>query len=88
MHFVYKTQNVCSTSIEMDINDGVVTNVCFTGGCSGNLKCIPLLVDGMKADDIAKKISGVTCGPKSTSCGDQLAHAVLAAKQAELAARS
>ncbi|MCH5163527.1 MAG: TIGR03905 family TSCPD domain-containing protein [Clostridiales bacterium] len=88
MHFVYKTQNVCSTSIEMDINDGVVTNVHFTGGCNGNLKCIPLLIDGMKADDIAKKISGVTCGNNTTSCGDQLAHAVLAAKQAELSANT
>ena len=68
----------------MDINDGVVTNVRFTGGCEGNLKSIPILVDGMKADDVAKKLSGVTCGGKPTSCGDQLARAVMEAKNAEL----
>ena len=88
MHFVYKTQNTCSTQIELDINDGVVTNVQFTGGCHGNLKTIPRLIDGMKADDIASKILGITCGYKDTSCGDQLAHAVLAAKEAEIAQRA
>ena len=87
MHFVYEPKNVCSTVIEMDINNGVVTNVRFTGGCSGNLKTIPRLVDGMTADDIARKIMGVTCGSNNTSCGDQLAHAVLAAKEAEIAQR-
>ena len=83
MHFKYETQNTCSTLIEMDINGGVVTNVRFTGGCNGNLKCIPILVNGMTADEIANKLSGVTCGFKHTSCGDQLAKAVLAAKSAE-----
>lgn len=68
----------------MDVNDGVISNVKFTGGCNGNLKSIPLLVDGMKADDIAAKLSGVTCGFRQTSCGDQLSKAVLAAKEAEL----
>ena len=87
MHFEYKTENTCSKLIEMDVNDGVITNVKFTGGCNGNLKSIPILVDGMKADDIAAKLTGVCCGPRSTSCGDQLARAVLAAKEAELAAR-
>lgn len=86
MHYQYKTANTCSTLIEMDINDGVVSNVKFTGGCNGNLKAIPILVDGMKADDIAAKLTGVKCGFKSTSCSDQLSKAVLAAKQAELQA--
>ena len=83
MHYEYKTKNTCSTKIEFDINDGIVTNVIFTGGCSGNLKCIPRLVDGLSADAIAEKIKGVTCGFKDTSCGDQLARAVLLAKEAE-----
>lgn len=87
MHYEYKTKNTCSTLIEMDVNDGVITNVKFTGGCNGNLKCIPRLIDGMKAEDIAAKLSGVTCGLRPTSCGDQLSKAVLAAKEAELAAR-
>ena len=87
MHYVYKTKGTCSTLIEMDVNDGVISNVKFTGGCSGNLKCIPLLVDGMTADDIATKLNGVTCGFKQTSCGDQLSKAVLAAKEAEIQAK-
>ena len=84
MHYEYKTQYTCSTLIEMDINDGVVTNLHFTGGCNGNLKAIPILADGMTADEIAGKLSGLTCGRRPTSCGDQLAKAVLAAKEAEL----
>ena len=84
MHFEYKTKNTCSSLIEMDINDGIITNVRFTGGCNGNLKCIPILINGMTTDEIARKLSGVTCGMKSTSCGDQLAKAALAAKEAEL----
>ena len=83
MHYVYKTEHTCSTLIEMDINDGIVTNLHFVGGCSGNLKTIPILVEGMKADEIAAKLTGVTCGSRPTSCGDQLAKAVLAAKEAE-----
>ena len=83
MHYEYKTENTCSSLIEMDINGGVVTNLRFTGGCNGNLKAIPILVEGMTADEIAKKLSGLTCGGRPTSCGDQLAKAVLAAKEAE-----
>ncbi len=83
MHFEYKTENTCSTLIEMEIENGVVHNVKFTGGCNGNLKAVPILVEGMKAEEIAKKLAGITCGRRPTSCGDQLAKAVLAAKSAE-----
>ncbi len=83
MHYTYKTSNTCSKVIEFDIDGGVVTNVRFTGGCEGNLKSIPVLVDGMTADEIAAKLGGITCGRKPTSCGDQLAKAVLAAKEEE-----
>ena len=83
MHFRYVTKETCSSMIEMDIQDGIVTNVQFTGGCNGNLKAIPILVEGMAADDIAKKLRGVSCDGRATSCGDQLARAVLAAKEAE-----
>lgn len=88
MHYEYKTENTCSQLIEMDIDKGVVTNIRFTGGCNGNLKAIPVLVDGMTADEIAAKLQGITCGRRPTSCGDQLAKAVLAAKEAELAANA
>ena len=63
------------------MEDGVVTNVAFVGGCNGNLKAISKLVDGMTADEIVGKLLGNTCGMKGTSCADQLAKALLAAKK-------
>ena len=83
MNFSYKTKGTCSRQIDLEINDNIVTNVVFYGGCDGNLKASPRLVDGWTADQIADKCSGVLCGFKNTSCADQLAHAVLAAKEAE-----
>ena len=56
--------------------NGIITDVEFYGGCNGNLKAIPKLVNGMPADQIAKILSGNTCGNKPTSCADQLAKAV------------
>jgi len=85
MNFSYKTKGTCARQIDLEINDNIVTNVVFYGGCDGNLKAIPRLVDGWTADQIADKCSGVLCGFKNTSCADQLAHAVLAAKEAEQA---
>lgn len=80
MKYTYKTQQTCSSSISFDINDDIVTNVSFTGGCNGNLKAIAKLVDGMTADEIASILAGNTCGFRKTSCADQLAKAVLKAK--------
>lgn len=80
MQFEYKTHGTCSTKISFDINGDVVTNVRFTGGCPGNLKAIPILVEGMTVEEIEQKLSGVKCGFKSTSCADQLANAVRTAK--------
>ena len=88
MNFSYKTKGTCSRQIDLEINDYIVTNVVFYGGCDGNLKAIPRLVDGWTADQIAEKCSGVLCGFKNTSCADQLAHAVLAAKEAEQAEKA
>lgn len=88
MEYIYKTKNTCSTEIKLDINGDIVTNVVFTGGCNGNLKAIPILVDGMTVEEIEKKLSGVTCGRRPTSCGDQLAKAVREAYEAEQAAQS
>ena len=76
MHFDYKTENTCSQLISLDIDGDVVTNVKFTGGCNGNLKAIPILVDGWTVDQIESKLKGITCGRRPTSCGDQLARAV------------
>lgn len=76
MTYEYRTRGVCSAKITFDLNDGIVSNVRFMGGCNGNLKGISQLVDGMKAEDIIKKIKGTKCGFKNTSCPDQLAVAL------------
>ena len=76
MKFTYKTKGVCSSSIELEIDDGIVKSVKFTGGCNGNLQGIGSLVEGMKVDDVIKKLSGIKCGFKGTSCPDQLAEAL------------
>ena len=69
--------NILLCHIRCATLDGdVVRNVKFTGGCNGNLKGISAIVDGMKVGDIEKKLSGITCGFKNTSCPDQLARAV------------
>lgn len=80
----YATKGTCSRFIDFDLEDGIVKNVSFTGGCNGNLKGIGSLVEGMKAEDAIKKLSGITCGMKATSCPDQLARALEAALAGEL----
>jgi len=76
MTYTYKTQGTCSRKITFDLEDGIVKNVNFEGGCNGNLKGISALVEGRNAEEIIKTVSGITCGFKSTSCPDQLAHAL------------
>jgi uncharacterized protein (TIGR03905 family) len=82
MEFSYKTRGVCSQYINFELKDGVVTNVHFLGGCNGNLKGIGALVEGMKAEDVIARVEGIKCGMKATSCPDQLAKALTAAKNA------
>ena len=76
MKYTYRTKGTCSRSITFDIEDGVVRNVQFEGGCNGNLKGIGAIVDGMKVEDVIDKLSGIRCGFKNTSCPDQLAIAL------------
>ncbi len=76
MKATYKTQGTCSTTIELDIEDNVVKEVFFWGGCSGNLQGITRLVRGMKVADVIEKLEGVRCGNRSTSCPDQLCKAL------------
>lgn len=76
MHIKYKTKGTCSRMIEFDIENNIVTNIRFHGGCDGNLKAISKILEGARAEDIVEKLSGNTCGFKSTSCADQLANAV------------
>ena len=80
MHFEYKTKGTCSQYILFDIEDGKVTNLQYVGGCNGNLKGISSLVEGMDVDTVIARLEGTTCGMKATSCPDQLARALKAAK--------
>ena len=79
--YTYKTKGTCSTLIEIDAKDGVIEEVKFTRGCSGNLGGISKLVKGMKVDDAIEKLHGTRCGVKPTSCPDQLARALLEMKR-------
>ena len=75
MNYTYRTKGTCSSLIELELDGNIVHNVKFTGGCDGNLKAIPKLVEGMTVDEVEKRIGGIRCGFKNTSCGDQLAKA-------------
>ena len=83
MTYTYRTQGTCSSQITFDLDGDVVTNVKYYGGCNGNLQGISKLVEGMTVDEIEKKLGGIRCGFKSTSCPDQLAKAVRKAYESE-----
>ena len=80
MEFSYKTRGTCSREIAFEIEDGKVKNVQFFGGCNGNLKGIGALVEGMDVNEVIRRVEGIRCGMKSTSCPDQLAQALKEAK--------
>ena len=81
MQYTYKTKGTCSQMISFEIEDGKVRNVQFFGGCNGNLKGIAALVEGMDAQEVISRVEGIKCGMKATSCPDQLAQALKAAKE-------
>ena len=76
----YMPQGVCCRMMQVKVNDGVIEDVDFLGGCPGNLIGIKNLVKGMKIDDVIEKFQGICCGDKSTSCPDQLAKCLTAYK--------
>ena len=76
MHKTYKTVGTCSKEINFDIEDNKIHNVSFVGGCNGNLKAVSSLVEGQDIDTVIKRLKGITCNSKQTSCGDQLATAL------------
>lgn len=80
--YEYKTNGTCSQRIMFDVEGGKVKNVQFIGGCNGNLKGIAALVEGMDVDTVIERVQGIRCGMKKTSCPDQLAQALIAAKNA------
>jgi len=72
----YKTKGICSRAIDFDIQDGKVRNVRFDGGCNGNTHGVAVLVEGMDVDEAIKRLSGINCNGRGTSCPDQLAKAL------------
>ncbi len=72
----FKTQGVCSRSIHFEVKDNKLTNVTFVGGCAGNTQGVARLIEGMDIDDAIARLEGIQCGPRPTSCPDQLAKAL------------
>ena len=75
-HIEYKTSGTCSRMVILDVEDGIVTECSFVGGCAGNTLGVAALVMGMKAEDAIHRLKGIRCGMKPTSCPDQLARAL------------
>ena len=76
MDYVYKTSGTCSREIRFSVENGILKNVSFLGGCNGNLQGIGKLVEGMKVEEVEKRLKGISCGGRPTSCPDQLACAI------------
>ncbi len=75
--YEYTPQGTCSRKITFDVEDNKVRNVRFEGGCSGNTQGIAALIDGMDIDEAIRRMYGIKCGYKPTSCPDQLARALM-----------
>lgn len=82
MQYEHQNNGTCSRSVLFDIEDGKVKNVQYIGGCNGNLKGIGALVEGMEVDEAIRRMEGIQCGMKATSCPDQLAQALKEVKAA------
>ena len=82
MTYTHRCKGTCSRSVTLTIEDGVITDCSFEGGCSGNTQGVAKLVIGMEADRAAELLSGLRCGMRGTSCPDQLAQAIREAEQA------
>ncbi len=83
MRYLYKTKNTCSSQIEFDLENGIISNIKFTNGCQGNLEAISRILDGAKAEDVILKCEGIKCGRRPTSCSDQLSIAIKEAQTKE-----
>lgn len=76
MEYRYKPSGVCSREMIFDIEDNIVKSVKIIGGCAGNTVGVAKLVEGLTIDEVIKKLKGIPCGIKQTSCPDQLARAL------------
>ena len=83
MKHTFTTSGTCARQIDFDLEDGVIRNVVFTGGCNGNLKAISKLVEGQLAETVAAILKGNKCGPRATSCADQFSIALTKALEEE-----
>ena len=75
-HISYTPRGVCSRHIDIDVEDGIIRAVTFTGGCSGNTQGVARLLVGMTVDEAISRLEGIRCGFKPTSCPDQVAKAL------------
>lgn len=76
MEYTYETHGTCSRKMIIEVEDDIIKKLTIIGGCAGNTKGISVLVEGMKIDDVIKKLKGIPCGIRGTSCPDQLARAL------------
>ena len=76
MTYSYRPQGVCARGLSFEIEDNIVKNIEFMGGCSGNTQGVAALAEGMDANELIDRLAGIRCGFKSTSCPDQLPNAV------------
>ncbi len=76
MKYTYRTEGTCSLVIELDVDDGVLRDVAFWGGCNGNLQGISRLVRGMQVQEVLTRLEGIRCGTRKSSCPDQLCKAL------------
>ncbi len=74
--YSYRTQGTCSSQINIEVENGIIGEVEFIGGCNGNLQGISKLIKGMTCEETIERLEGIKCGFKSTSCPDQLATAL------------
>ena len=73
---VYKTKGTCSREIHIEVENDIIKDVAFIGGCNGNTQGIASLVKGMNIHAVIAKMEGIDCGGRGTSCPDQLAKAL------------
>lgn len=76
MIYTYKPQGVCSREIQLEVEEGIVKNLMIVGGCNGNLQGISKLVEGMNIEEVIRRLKGIDCNGKGTSCPDQIAKAL------------
>lgn len=78
---LYKTKGTCSSAIEFEIEDGILKDIRFVGGCQGNTTGVAALAKGLPVEEVIEKLSGIQCGFRGTSCPDQLSKALMKYKK-------